>query len=133
MPDAFRVIKTLRDRGLRVILVANGRSADIRNVLRSTGLDSAFEAILISEEVGSKKPEKRIFDLALDIAGAAPGEALMVGNRASADIAGANALGIRSVWFHWNDHYHDTPGRESRPDFTISSLSEIISLIDGLN
>jgi putative hydrolase of the HAD superfamily len=132
MPYAFEVIKTLRNRGLKFVLVANGKSSDIRSILRSTGLDEELDAILISEEVACKKPDKRIFEMALDLAGTEPGETLMVGNRASADIAGANALGIGSVWFHWKNHYQDKPeDSESTPDFTIDSLSQLIDLTDS--
>lgn len=134
MPDAFRLLAELRERGLRLVLVSNGRSTDARNVLKYTGLDGQFDGVLISGETGSEKPDAKMFEMALEIAGVAPGEALMVGNRASADIAGANALGIGSVWFRWNDHYRDEPeAGASEADFTIDSMSELSGLIDRLN
>lgn len=132
IPGAFRVLRALRGRGLKVVLISNGISADARNILASTGLGGEFDGILISQEVGSEKPDRMIFEMALDIAGVEPAEAFMIGNRASADVAGAKALGIGSVWFRWNDHYGDRPASEgSKPDFTIDALPQLLDLIEG--
>jgi putative hydrolase of the HAD superfamily len=84
---------------LKVVLVSNSNSADARAILAGSGLDKEFDAILISGEVGCEKPDKKIFELALRAVGIGADEALMVGNRASVDIAGANNAEIISVWF----------------------------------
>jgi FMN phosphatase YigB (HAD superfamily) len=54
----------------------------------------------------------------------------MVGNRIDADILGANRIGMKSVWFRWNDRYSDTiDSSQEKPDFTINSLFDLPSLL----
>ena len=50
-----------------------------------------------SAEAGAGKPHRALFDRGLALAGAAPGEALMVGDSPDTDVAGALALGIAAV------------------------------------
>jgi putative hydrolase of the HAD superfamily len=53
-----------------------------------------------SEEVGVSKPSGGIFHAALDAIGAAPDEAVMLGDAWSTDIAGARGVGVRAIWFN---------------------------------
>jgi len=54
-----------------------------------------FSGMIISSEVGASKPHRRIFETALNMAGARPEQCLHIGDDASADVAGAVAMGIR--------------------------------------
>ena len=93
--DHVGVVARLRDRGVRVGLVSNGGSATQRAKLRRLGL--AFDAVVISGEVGLRKPDPRIFRLALRRLGATPGGAVMVGDDARLDLAPARELGL-AAW-----------------------------------
>jgi len=53
--------------------------------------------IVISEEVDIEKPDKRVFQVALDELGVEAENAVMVGNRIDADIVGANRIGMKRV------------------------------------
>ena len=89
------VVARLRRRGVRVGLVSNGGSTTQRAKLRRLGL--AFDAVVISGEVGLRKPDPRIFRLALRRLAATPGEAVMVGDDARLDLAPARELGV-ATW-----------------------------------
>ena len=57
----------------------------------------------------------------------------MVGNRIDADIVGGNRVGMKSVWFKWNDRYEEIIGSEDeKPDFTIKSLSELPGILSSV-
>jgi putative hydrolase of the HAD superfamily len=66
-------------------------------VLDELGLSPFFDAVIISSEVGASKPHRRIFEAAMNMAGARPEQCLHIGDDASADVAGAEALGIRAL------------------------------------
>jgi putative hydrolase of the HAD superfamily len=55
------------------------------------------DAVVTSAEVGAAKPEPRVFERALTLARAEPGEALHVGDKVDNDVEGAAAAGIRAV------------------------------------
>jgi len=59
---------------------------------------------------------------------------VMVGNNLERDIAGANRLGLISVFFHWNERRRTTPETEDEaPDYTVHSAQELRTLLAGLD
>ena len=127
---AFEVLETIRKNGYKIAIIANADSIDARNIIATCGLESYCDAIVISEEVGIEKPAREIFEVALEKLKVRAENTLMVGNRIDADIVGANRIGMRSVWFKWNNRYKETVGSEGeQPDFVIMSLSELFGIL----
>jgi HAD superfamily hydrolase (TIGR01509 family) len=93
--DALPTLRALKARGLKLALISNV-GVDVRGVLARGGMGDLFDAVILSFEVGSVKPDRTIFQLALDALGVPPGRALMVGDSARDD-AGAAHLGIRTL------------------------------------
>ncbi len=87
-----------RAAGWTCVIVTNGRTLQQTAKLRNAGLDILVDAWVISEAAGCRKPDKEIFVLAADKAGASLRGAWMIGDSPAADIAGADRLGLRSVW-----------------------------------
>ncbi len=67
-------------------------------VLGEAGLRPALDAVVISEQVGIRKPRAEIFQAVLDELGIAPEDAVHVGDNLVADVDGAARLGMRTVW-----------------------------------
>jgi len=131
--DVMEVLATIRKGGYKTAIIANGNIIDARNIIASCGLEEYFDVIVISEELGIEKPAKAIFQSALDRLKVEAGNAVMVGNRIDADILGANRMGMKSVWFNWNDRYGEIIGsKEESPDFIIKSLSELPGLLSSI-
>jgi len=129
----FEVLETMRKDGYRTAMIANGDSAGARNIIATCGLEDYLDVIVISEEVGIGKPDKQIFQVALNKLGVEAENAVMVGNRIDADIVGANRVGMKSVWFRWNDRYEEIIGIEDeKPDFIIKSLSELPGILSSV-
>ena len=129
----FEVVETMRKDGYRTAIIANANSADARNIIATCGLEDYFDVIVISEEVGIEKPGKQVFQVALDKLGVEAENAVMVGNRIDADIVGANRVGMKSVWFRWNDRYEEIIGSEDeKPDFIIKSLAELPGILSSI-
>lgn len=65
-----------------------------------SGIGQFFEVVITSETAGFRKPDSRIFQLAIDRAGAYTAESLMIGDNLAADIGGARNFGMDQVFFN---------------------------------
>jgi putative hydrolase of the HAD superfamily len=98
------LLEALRDRGLKLGLVSNAFDPPslLHRDLERLGVAERLDIAVFSSEIGRRKPERAIFDRALDALGAAPERTLFVGDTLATDIAGADALGMhtcQAVWF----------------------------------
>jgi putative hydrolase of the HAD superfamily len=97
--DARETIDDLRARGIKVGVLTNGLSELQREKLRRIGLEDAFDAVAISQEIGAWKPDPRAFAAAVELLGLRPAEVAMVGDHLENDVAGALAAGLgAAVW-----------------------------------
>lgn len=120
-PDVEPALKALRDR-YRLALLSNGTPDLQREKIRRSRLGAYFNAILISGEIGVRKPDPGIFGLALGKLGVSADEAVMVGNRLDSDILGAKNVGITAVWLNRDRVRNDTC---IEPDLEISTLDQL--------
>lgn len=95
-PDAATALGTLRASGIRAAAVSNW-DCSLRDVLGGVGLAGMLDAVVTSAEVGTRKPDPRIFEVALEAVQCPPARAIFVGDSLEIDIAGGRATGIRSV------------------------------------
>ena len=79
---------------------ADSEDEDIRLALRRVGLDSWLDKIYCFKTIGHKKPSFDFFQYILNDLGLSPDKAVMVGDDYVADVLGANACGLRAVWFN---------------------------------
>lgn len=81
----------------------------------------------ISGQIGFNKPDKRFFDACFNtLAPIVPEECVMIGDSLSADISGASAYGIKTVWF--NPENKAAPSGLT-PDYSVRSLKEILNIL----
>jgi putative hydrolase of the HAD superfamily len=113
----------------RLGLVTNG-PCDLQCVkLDASGLRSYFGATVISRQVGVKKPDPRIFAIALGRLGTEAQDSAFVGDTPKSDIVGAHAAGMKAVWLN-RDNSPQPDGIV--PDATIQSLSALRQVLAGL-
>ncbi len=128
-PGMKEALQQLKHQGYRLALIADTRPGTYKNVLRQHGIYDLFSAFAISEELQTSKPHRRMFDHVLQELHVDAEDAVMCGNNLARDIAGANALGMRTVWFHWNDRYPTEPKNAlETPDFIVHSAKEFLEL-----
>jgi putative hydrolase of the HAD superfamily len=96
-PESREVLETLR-RHYRLGLVSDSQELYIEPELRATSLEGIFEVVVISSQLGYRKPERRMFQHALDRMGLRSDEVVYVGDSWDRDMAGARDAGIRGVW-----------------------------------
>jgi putative hydrolase of the HAD superfamily len=97
--DAEPAIDALAGR-YAVALVTNGASCLQREKLAASGLAHRFDAVVAGGDVGIGKPDRAIFERALEAVGAGPHEAVMVGNNLEKDVDGAIGAGLRAIWIN---------------------------------
>jgi len=107
-------------------LITNG-APDIQwEKIKGCHVEPYFDLILISGEVHSRKPEKKIFEKAISFFNKDRSSFIMIGNSLRSDILGAKNAGIISVWI--NRKRKIIQG-DVRPDYEIDNLEQIFSII----
>ena len=115
-------------------VLSNADDAFLRPVIQRHGW--RFEPVVSSEGAGAYKPDARIFAAFCELAGAAPGEVLYVGDSPYDDVHGAKESGMRAVLVR---RAQQTPGRTPpppnvrlrEPDAVITSLAQLPALLPG--
>jgi putative hydrolase of the HAD superfamily len=94
-PDVRPALDRLAQEGWRHVIVSN-HVPELPEIVDGLGLGDVIDTVVTSAHTGYEKPNPKMFVEALRLAGA-PGEIWMVGDSPRADIAGAEAVGIRSI------------------------------------
>lgn len=94
--DLLAAIKPLA----RVAIVSNNLLDEQQQKLRLCGFETYVDALIVSEETGSWKPDPVIFAIALERLGCNAEDAVMIGDSWAADVEGARGAGIRAIWFN---------------------------------
>lgn len=127
--DTYPVLEKLKtEHNYKLLLLTNG-SPDLQSEKLSgvPKLKAYFDHILISGSFGRGKPDISLFQHALDLLGVNNNEAIMVGDKLTTDILGANNTGITSVWINRDNKKRDD---EIIPDYEIASLHDLFSILN---
>ena len=125
-PYVREVLDVLRDR-YPLAIVTDAQSAYARAELHKVGLLGYFDPIIVSGDHGYRKPDRRLFQLALDGVGIAASDALYVGNDMFRDIYGAREAGLTTVMF--NSDQGDKTYRDCAADYTITDFRELLQIL----
>jgi HAD superfamily hydrolase (TIGR01493 family) len=126
-PEYLETLAWARGR-YRVALVSNfDHGPTARRILDEQGLAPHFEAVLISAEVGWRKPKPEVFHRVLDQMGVAPERTIFVGDNAEIDVGGAKAVGMTTIWINRTGEAY--PEGLPAPDFTVAALPEICRVL----
>jgi putative hydrolase of the HAD superfamily len=98
-PHAHETLSYLQQK-YKLHIISNGFESATRRKISGTGLAQYFENIIISELVGVNKPNKAIFEHALELAGAVKEESMMIGDSLEADVYGALNFGMDAIYFN---------------------------------
>ncbi len=125
MPNIYNVLDYFRDKNIKMGIVTNGNSNFQNTKIDKLDFRKYMKTIIISEEVDIRKPDPKIFDLALSNINSNNEKTLFVGDNPFMDIKGAIDAGLVSVWLShgqvWNiKHYI--------PRYTINDISELMKI-----
>ena len=97
------------------------------DILERAGVTHLFDTIVVSDEVGWRKPKRDIFDVALTRLGVRAEESLFVGDRADMDVLGAQQIGMDTAWI--NRDGEPLPSGISPPTYEIRDLGELAGIL----
>jgi HAD superfamily hydrolase (TIGR01509 family) len=123
-PKSLAAVAELQQAGFKVGIVTNGAPSQ-ETKLRETGLAAVVDAVCVSSLVGSRKPDRAIFEEAARRCDR-PLVGWMVGDDPVADIQGGHRAGLRTVWLRRRRRW-DLP--ELLPDYSVDTLGEVVKTI----
>jgi putative hydrolase of the HAD superfamily len=119
-PYAIEILKYLSDKKYELHLITNGFEKTQHSKLKYSGLDKYFKEVITSEGSSSIKPNKEIFDYALERTGADASNSIMLGDSIEVDILGAMNAGIDQVFIN-----HLNISIDFEPTYVVKSLKEL--------
>ena len=122
-PHAHETLQYLQTK-YTLHLISNGFKESSELKIGNTNIGPYFKHIIISETIGVNKPDKAIFEHALNMAGAAKSESLMIGDSLEADVYGALNFGMDAIYFN----PFNTPKPDDVP-VQINHLKELTLLL----
>lgn len=123
LPNALETLDYLMDR-YDVHLITNGFKEVQHTKLSGSRLLPYFKTITTSEETGFLKPDRRVFDIALETSGAHSHHSLYVGDHYETDVIGSRNAGIDQV--HFNPEGIEV---EHPATFEIRDLAELMEIL----
>jgi HAD superfamily hydrolase (TIGR01662 family) len=130
-PESAMVLGELKRAGYLLGIVSNTDQSDeetMNQVLIRLGIRDYIDTAVTSISVGARKPERAIYLRALERLGCYPAEAVMVGDDAPVDIAGAAALGITTILVRRDQSRLAATGA----DAIVTSLQDLILVLERL-
>ena len=126
-PEAAQCLESLSEK-YKIGVIAN-QSLGTEKRLEEYGLLKYIDMVVASAEEGVSKPDKRIFEAALNRSGCKACDSVMIGDRIDNDIAPANALGMHTVWIKqsfWR--YWIFSNKVEEPEYTVENLNELCEI-----
>ncbi|MFT3681883.1 MAG: YjjG family noncanonical pyrimidine nucleotidase [Ferruginibacter sp.] len=122
-PNTIEVLDYLTEKDYQLHLITNGFEKTQWTKLNNSGLDKYFIHVVTSETSNSIKPQKEIFDYAMNKAGATLKQSIMLGDNLDADIQGAMNAGMDNIFVN---HLHTST--TLKPTYTVTSLQQLTSI-----
>ena len=119
-------LTTLHAQGIRLGVVTNGAVQRQQPKIEHLRLRPYLASVMISEAIGIKKPDPRIFARALAEVGCHASQAWFVGDHPVNDVLGAAAVGLRPIWL---TGVHSWPAEHPEPLWHIRALTELVALV----
>ena len=136
--DAYYTLSTLKKIGMKIAVVSNAPMNFHKRVLDRANLSGFVDEIIVSCDVGYRKPHPKIYEIALNKLNVNPTDAVFVGDVLEIDILGARKMGMKTILMRvpepaMNDLPVPKLDEDIDPDFIIEELSEVVDIIMKLN
>lgn len=132
VPGAVALIEALRPRA-KLGIITNGLVRAQEEKLRDCGVAGKFDAVIISETVGINKPDRAIFEIALQALGVTADEAVVIGDSWRTDVVGALHAGMPAVWVNRYEEACPEPGCAGVMEVAGLEPSErLVQILEGM-
>ena len=124
VPNTMEVLTYLKEKKYNIHLITNG-FLEVQSIkMEASGLDKMIDNSFVSEVVGFKKPDHRIFHHAMEKVNASFEECVMIGDDLSVDIIPAKEIGMTHIYFNRKKISHN-----EKLDYEIKDLIEIKEIL----
>lgn len=119
-------IKKLHQQGFHLAIISNGIYRVQKKRLTEGGVIDDFDHLFVSEKMGVMKPTKKFFAYIFQKTDYSPNNSIVIGDDLKADISGAKASHLDSIWYN---RHHEMNISNIHPSFVIDDLAAIPSLL----
>lgn len=126
-PHLISMLEDLKRSSIRLGMITNGKGQFQMDNIIALGIEKFFDAILVSEWEGIKKPHPEIFQKALKQLNVSANESMYVGDHPENDLKGAKSIGMLGVW------KKDIQWHNVDADFIVDDLKGLPLIIQELN
>ncbi|MEI2358369.1 HAD family hydrolase [Mesobacillus zeae] len=126
-PNLTRMLEELKSNDLILGIITNGYGQFQMDNIKALGIDKYFEAILVSEWEGIKKPDPQVFKKALKKLNVLPHQSIYVGDHPKNDVKASQNVGMKGIWkrdYQWNN---------VEAEYIVDDLLEIPLIIEKLS
>jgi len=135
--DVEICLKRLKDLAIKTAIITDGVPIKQYEKILRLKIENMFDLIIISDEIGIKKPNPELFNYWLKKFGVSGQEVIYIGDRIDKDIVPANLNHIHSVYLHRGGKYDNYNADlkiegELKPNYEITTLNELFDIIDEI-
>ena len=124
VPHTLEILNYLKEKNYKLHLITNG-FLEVQSIkMQASGLDKLIDTSFVSEVVGFKKPDHRIFHYAIQNVGATIENSVMIGDDLSVDIIPAKEIGMTHIYFNRKKISHN-----EKLDYEIEDLIDIKTIL----
>ena len=124
VPGSIELLEYLRPK-YNMYILSNGFKELQSRKMKTAGIDGYFDALILSEDIGVNKPDRRLYEYALDKTSSALGESIMIGDMFETDIAGAANIGMDNIYYNPKGK----SGHTFAPTYEVTHLLEIKEIL----
>ncbi len=126
--DAIQCFETLSKK-YKIGIIAN-QSLGTEERLRNHGILKYINLVVASAEEGVAKPDRRIFEIALERSNCESANSIMIGDRIDNDIVPAKRMGMNTIWIKRGfGQYWNIKEEFEEPDIIVNNLIELCNLL----
>ena len=122
----------LYDQGYYLGIISNNSIRNVKYILKREGIERYFKRVVISEEVGERKPNLKIYLKAFEeIPKDEYKNIMFVSDEVLEDLLGVKILGVKTVWYEQNINNKWKKKEEIliEPDYKIKSMKELLNIV----
>lgn len=123
MPNAIELLDYLQLK-YPLTIISNGFVEVQYKKMKSSNIEHYFNHVVLSEAANALKPDRKIFDYAMELNGATADECIMIGDNYLADIIGAQNAGIDQVYFNGKE-----VNEHKKATYKIKNLLELKAIL----
>ncbi len=136
--DVLKSLEKLKKSSIKTAIITDGIPIKQYEKILRLGIDDLIDLVVISDEIGIRKPNPELFSYCLKKFKVKGHETIYVGDNIYKDIIPANFNKIHSVYIHRGGKYDthitgETISEENKPDHEISRLDELFNIINDIN